>query len=328
MRNDVLDQMQRLRTERRPFALATVVAAGPPTSGTPGARALVLPDGQVEGWIGGHCAQPTVVRQALEALADGVPRLIILSPDDDPHTSSPPGVVRLPMRCAGQGELHIFVEPFLPAIELVIAGSSPVAQALAGLGALLGFEVWACDPDADRARFAEADRLVPSLDALKPLLTTRSYVIVATIGIYDEEAAHLALESPASYVGLVASQKRFAEVERYLRERGVAETRLAQLKRPIGTKSRAVLPAEIAFSVMAELLDIRRQRVGLTPLAPDAGSPALSAPRAEATDPICGMTVDIATARHTSERDGQRYYFCCAGCQRQFEAAVAEQAGG
>jgi xanthine dehydrogenase accessory factor len=309
---DILEQAQRLRAERRPFALATVVAARQPTSGSPGARAIVLPDGQLEGWVGGHCARPTVIRQGLDALAEGTSRLVVLSPEARETTHPAAGVVQVPMLCAGQGELQVFVEPFLPKSALVVVGESPVARALARFAALLNFEVWACDPAADMETFPEADRLVPSLDALAPQLGERNYVIIATIGEYDEEAAQVALNSPASYVGLVASKTRLTAVRAYLKEHGVSEERLAALKRPKGLPGLAVVPEEIAFSVMAELLETRRQRVGLLG--------ELTAPeRAEAIDPICGMTVDIATARYTSERDGQIYYFCGAGCKAAFD---------
>lgn len=312
MRHDLLDEVQRLRRDRQPFALATVVAAAQPASGTPGARAIVMPDGRVEGWVGGHCAQPTVARLALAALADGAARLVVLSPSVAEEATPRPGVVEVPMRCAGQGELHIFVEPFLPRIELAVIGASPVARTLAHLGALMDFEVWACDADADMAAFPDAERLVPTLDALREQLTARSYVVIATIGNYDEAAVEVALAGSASYVGLVASHKRFAALVAELRERGVAEDALERLARPKGLPGQANLPAEIAFSVMAELLEVRRRGVGNALDAP-------AAPRAEATDPICGMTVDVATARYTSERDGETFYFCCAGCLKQFE---------
>lgn len=316
MSRDILDEVQRLRSERRPFALATVVAAQQPASGTPGSRAIVLADGQVDGWIGGHCAQPAVIRQALESMADGAPRLVVISPDAMPEGGTPSGMVRVAMTCAGQGELQIFIEPFLPKIELVVVGASPVAQALVRLGKVLDFEVWACDAAASMEVFAQADRWMSSLDALKPQLTARNYVVIATIGAYDETAVMAALDSPASYVGLVASQRRFTAMRAYLRDQGIPDERTARLKRPKGTRWQAVLPAEIAFSVMAELLEVRRQRMGLT-------VEALPPVRATAIDPICGMTVDISTAHYTSERDGQAYYFCCAGCQTAFNATAA-----
>jgi xanthine dehydrogenase accessory factor len=98
MRHDLLDEVQRLRLDRRPFALATVVAAEQPASGTPGARAVVLPDGHMVGWVGGHCAQPTVTRLALAALTDGESRLVVLSPAVSEEATPRPGVVQVPMR--------------------------------------------------------------------------------------------------------------------------------------------------------------------------------------------------------------------------------------
>ncbi|HEU5347119.1 MAG TPA: XdhC family protein, partial [Ktedonobacterales bacterium] len=271
---------------------------------------------RVEGWIGGHCARPAVIRQGIEALAAGTPRLVVISPDVHEPTTPNEGVVRVPMLCAGQGELQVFVEPFLPKVALIIIGESAVARALARFGTLLDFEVWACDPLADMESFPDADRLVPTLDALKPQLTERSYVVIATIGEYDEDAAQMALESSASYVGLVASNKRLAAVKAYLSEHGFSEEQVASLKRPTGLSMFVIKPEEIAFSVMAELIAVRHQGLGVLTRSP-------APKRAEATDPICGMTVDVATARYTSERDGKIYYFCCAGCKATFEKQTA-----
>lgn len=316
MEPDILGEVQRLRAERRAFALATVVSAKQPSSGTPGARAIVLANGQIEGWVGGHCAQPTVIRQGLESLADGSPRLVVLRPDAQSESAAPAaGIVQVPMLCASEGELQIFVEPFLPRIELAIIGASPVAQTLARMGHLLDFDVYACDATADMQTFPDAQRLIHSLSALTPQLTSHSYVIVATINTYDEEAVQAVLESGASYVGVVASQKRFAAIEVTLRERGISDQQINRLKRPKGLPGPALRPGEIAFSVMAELLDARRQHIGF-----DLDTPPV--PRDEAIDPICGMTVDVATARYVSERGSQTYYFCCAGCQATFEASA------
>jgi xanthine dehydrogenase accessory factor len=311
MRDDILAQAEQLRAEHSVFALATVVVARQPTSGSPGAHAIIFPDGRVEGWIGGHCARPAVIRQSIEALSAGAPRLVVISPDIHEPTSLSEGVVRVPMLCAGQGELQVFVEPFLPKVALVVIGESIVARTLARFAALLDFEVWACDPLADMERFPDADRLIATLDALAPQLTERNYVVIATIGEYDEDAARVALESQASYVGLVAGKKRLAAVKAHLSDHGLTEEQVASLKRPTGLAQFVIKPEEIAFSVMAELLATRQQGVGILARTP--------APRrAEATDPICGMTVDVATAHYTAERDGQTYYFCCAGCRATF----------
>lgn len=312
MADDILAKAQQLRVEHSVFALATVVVARQPTSGSPGAHAIILPDGRVEGWIGGHCARPAVIRQSIEALTAGTPRLVVISPDVHEPTSLSEGVVKVPMLCAGQGELQVFIEPFLPKTALVVIGESAVARALARFAALLDFEVWACDPLADMESFPNADRLVPTIDALKPQLTERNFVVIATIGEYDEDAAQMTLDSSASYIGLVASNKRLAAVKAYLSEHGFTEEQVASLKRPTGLSTFVIKPEEIAFSVMAELLEVRHQGRGILTRLPVPQ-------RSEATDPICGMTVDVATARYTATRDGQTYYFCCAGCKAAFE---------
>ncbi|MGZ3681671.1 MAG: XdhC family protein, partial [Ktedonobacterales bacterium] len=162
--------------------------------------------------------------------------------------------------------------------------------------------------------FPDAHRLIHSLSAMTPQLTPHSYVVIATINIYDEDAARAALESEASYVGVVASQRRLAAIQATLRDQGISDERVSRLKRPKGLPGPALRPGEIAFSVMAELLDMRRQRVGFDLETPPS-------PRPVAIDPICGMEVDIATARYTSERGSEMYYFCCAGCQATFEAS-------
>lgn len=316
MRDDILAKAHQLRAEHAVFALATVVVARQPTSGSPGAHAIILPDGRMEGWVGGHCARPTVIHEGIEALTAGTPRLVVISPDIKEPTSLKDGVVKAPMLCAGQGELQVFVEPFLPKTALVVVGESAVARALAQFATLLDFEVWACDPLADMENFPGADRLVANLDALIPQLTERHFVIVATIGEYDEEAAQRALESSASYVGLVASNKRLASVKAYLSEQGLGDDLLDRLKRPAGLSSFVIKPEEIAFSVMAELIQARQQGLGVLSQMPPPQ-------RAEAIDPICGMTVDIATARYSSTRDGQTYYFCSPGCKVAFEKQPA-----
>ena len=313
MEPDVLAEVQRLRDTHVPFALATVVVAQLPTSGTVGARAIVTLDGALAGWVGGSCAQPAVQRECLEALADGAPRLLVLTPNARQGNPPRPGVVEVPMTCASQGELQIFIEPFLPRVTLAVIGRSPVARSLVKLGALLDFEVCACDPGAVGEDFPDAHRVVDRVETLTDQLTERSFVVVATIGSYDEEALLAALSTGAAYVGVVASIKRLGAVIDYLRGRGVAEADLARVRRSEGLPAKTLEPAEIAFSVMAQLLQVRRGVVG--------AGPAVPPPAATAVDPICGMAVHITAARYTSVRDGITFYFCAASCRAEFEAA-------
>src|SRR2546426_4951955 len=130
----------------RPFVMATVVAVARPTSARPGARGIVHPDGTIEGWVGGSCAQPVVVREALRSLQDGQPRLLRLSKDAPAEGRRGDGVVELVMTCHSGGTLEIYVEPHLPAPVLWVAGTTPIASALAALGAASGWRVSLVDP--------------------------------------------------------------------------------------------------------------------------------------------------------------------------------------
>src|SRR5438094_235192 len=151
------EQASRWRAAGEPFALATVVTCQRPTAAYPGAKALIRADGTLTGWVGGSCAQPTVIQEALKALADGHARLLRISPEFQHSAVPQEGVYDFVMTCASQGALEIFVEPFLPRPELLVIGETPVAQALARFGALLDFSVCVSDPAATRERFPDAD---------------------------------------------------------------------------------------------------------------------------------------------------------------------------
>jgi xanthine dehydrogenase accessory factor len=138
----------------------------------------------------------------------------------------------------------------------------------------------------------------------------RSAVLVATQGHYDEPAVEAALATPAGYVGLVASRKRSSSVSGWLRERGVAEEDVARLHAPAGLDLGATDHAEIAVAVLAELVAVRATR----PASPEVHLPE------QAVDPVCGMAVDVASAKFVTDHAGDRVYFCAAGCQRTFES--------
>ena len=320
--DDPLTRAVELRARREPFALATVVACRRPTSAYSGAKAIIEAGGAFSGWVGGSCAQPLVLREALAAIEDGQPRLLRISPDPPPSNEAEEGVLELAMPCQSQGALEIYVEPFLPRPELVVIGETPLAQALAQAGTLIEFDVCVSDPGATGDRFPDADLLLTDLAAVPPRLSADSYVVVATQGQYDEDALAAVLRSGAAYVGLVASAKRAESVLQYLRDSGFDSRELERLRCPAGLSLGAVTPSEIALSIAAEILQERRSRPAgrrraASEPVPQAATTSASA--AEALDPVCGMTVAIATARYTSEREGQTIYFCAAGCRERFE---------
>jgi xanthine dehydrogenase accessory factor len=318
-----------LEAAGRPFAVATVVAVRRPTSARPGASGLIHPDGSIEGWVGGSCAQPVVVREGLRALGDGQPRLLRLSKDVPAEGRRGDGVVELVMTCHSGGTLEIYVEPHLPAPVLWVAGTTPIAGALVALGSAAGWRVSVFDPVADPDAFPGAERVVVGTDiaGLDPGLAPA--IVVVTQGIWDEEALVAALGREAAYVGLVASPTRAAVVRSWLRdEGGVPEERLAALRAPAGLDLGGETAEEVALSILAELVQVRRGTASFVaspgPATLAGGASVGSAPLQPVVDdivlldPVCGMTVPREHARHLAEHDGVVYAFCSMGCRTSF----------
>jgi len=220
------------------------------------------------------------------------------------------------MTCHSGGTLEIYVEPFLPKALLVLVGHGPVIDTLATLGETAGHAV----------RVLPADAVAAALRGLA--LGPAAAVVVATHGDDDETALTAVLASAAGYVSLVASRKRAATIVETLRHRGVPAEQLARLKAPAGLDIGAVTPEEIAVSILAEIIQARRLRETSAPLPQSAGAAILSEPSTspEAKDPICGMTVLVATARHQSDWAGRSVYFCCRHCKETFDAEPARYA--
>lgn len=330
-RRDLFGRAAELTAAGQPFAFATVVAVARPTSARPGAHGIVHPDGTIEGWVGGSCAQPVVVREALRSLADGQPRLLRLSKEPPAEGRRADGIIELVMSCHSGGTLEIYVEPNLPAPLLWVAGTTPIAGALVALGAAAGFTVTLFDPDAEASAFPAADtvRTETSFGRVEP--EASPYVVVATQGQWDEEALASALRREAAYVGLVASPKRAAAVRAWLREEAdMPPERLAALRAPAGLDLGAETPEEIALSILGELVQVRRGRAsfvaspGPATVAGEASAAFVDTTIAPAADdivlldPVCGMTVDAAHARHLAEHDGVVYAFCSLGCRTRF----------
>ncbi len=308
MGEDLLALAVELRRRGEPFALATVVRCERPTSAKPGAKALIRRDGTVSGWVGGACAEPVVVREALSALRDGGPRLIALRGEGGVARGRTEGVVPYTMTCHSGGTLEIYVEPFLPKPLLVLVGHGPVVETLAALSQATDFATSVLTPETMEEGLT---RLTLGRD---------TSVVVATHGNADEEALERVLKSEAGYVSLIASRKRAAVVIESLRRRGVPAHRIDRLKAPAGLDIGAVTPEEIAVSILAEIVQNRR---GDKPDSSEdeehrIASEITSAPL-ESKDPVCGMLVEIASAKYRSEALGRVAYFCCAGCKESFE---------
>jgi xanthine dehydrogenase accessory factor len=324
MFDQFLNKAAELLAKGEPFVTASVVRFQAPISGKPGDKAIIFADGKMWGWIGGGCAQPVVIKEALKALADGKPRLVRISPTASPED----GVVDYTMTCHSGGTLDIYIEPVLPKPHILILGRSPIAQTLARLGKTIGYRISIVAPGADREQFPDVDllQMESNLGELKIALET--FIVVSTQGEGDEEALEQAARTNAEYVAFVASKVKAQKVLEYLREAGVLSERVSQIQAPAGLDIQATSPEEIAVSILAEIIQLRGSRA-----KPGAGSkksalPVLNLPvlNQEARDPVCGMLVNVSAAKYKSEHNGSHVYFCCAGCKQTFDWQPAKYA--
>lgn len=312
------NKAQELINQNVPFAIAVVVRAEKPTSGKPGDKALIIQDGTLYGWIGGSCSQPTVIREALKALKEGKSRFIRLSPDPESLTPRD-GLLDLPITCYSGGTLEIYIEPQYPQPRLLVIGDLAVARTLVALGKVMNYDVVAVDPDGHLSE--ETDHVVTDLAQVARHIRADTYVVVATHGKFDEAALEQVLRAKPRYIGLVASRKRYESVVEYLKGQGIAESALKQIKAPAGLDIHAQQGDEIALSIMAEIVQVRRAAQTADEWPNPIGEVADEAMALSGTaiDPVCHMEVEIATAKYTFDYEGKTYYFCAPGCKLSFK---------
>ena len=210
--------------------------------------------------------------------------------------------------------MDIAIEPMLPRPRLVVFGLSPVARALARLAGAMGYAVEAADPEADEEAFPGVERLWTGKPSAQKRPGGRAYAVVATMGERDEEALLEALSLEPDYLGVIASAKRFSQIRETALSRGAPSEALERIHSPAGFDIGAQTPEEIAISILAEIVYSARKPA-------ETEAPAEDATVVDAIDPVCGMTVEIATAKHTAEVGGRAWYFCCGGCRDRFVAA-------
>ena len=312
MFDQFLKKAAELLKKGEPFVTASVVRFQAPISGKPGDKAIIFADGKMWGWIGGGCAQPVVIKEALRALADGRPRLVRISPNAAPDE----GIVDYTMTCHSGGALDIYIEPVLPKPHILILGRSPIAQTLARLGRTIQYKISVAAPDADSEQFPDVDDFQTELDLQRFTVAPETFIVVSTQGEGDEEALERALKTDATYVAFVASKTKARKVFDYLTEAGIPTERVSQVRAPAGLDIHAASPEEIAASILAEIIQVRGSR---TRCAEPLAKTTPPVPSMEAKDPVCGMTVNVSTAKHTFAHQGNTIYFCCAACKQAFE---------
>lgn len=317
MAQEFFEQIHQLTHAGTSFAIATVVRVEKPISAKSGDKALIQEDGSLDGWIGGGCAQDTVVREAKKSIREAQPRLLRLVGMGAVAEKSE-GVLEFPITCHSGGTMDVYIEPVLPKPQLILLGNSPVAQTLAKLATTLNFEIVALDPNATHEQFPDASAVSTELDLKSIVVRPLSFIVVSTQGHDDELALEAAARSTAAYIACVASKKKFAGRADYLRDRGVSEEQIFRIKVPAGLDIGALTPDEIAASILAEMIQFRRQHFAPKQQEQAQAVAAVEEFVTEAIDPVCGMTVEIANARYISEHNGQKYYFCARSCMNSF----------
>ena len=313
MTGAVSQRARELAAEGTAFVVATVVRAQRPTSVKAGDVALVLADGTIEGFVGGVCAQQSVRVYSLKAIEIEEALLLRIVPDgpvgEDPETGREvpieEGAVTAQNPCLSGGAIEIFLEPVLPTPRVLVVGDTPIAAAVLSLGAELGLD------------------LVPVDEGAPDPAPGDLALVVAAHGRDELHTLRRGLEAGVPYIGLVASRQRGAGVIADLRTDGVSDEHLELIDVPAGIDIGARTPAEIALSILATIVAVRRgervaapghARLTAPPDAPGSTSPPI------VIDPICGMTVAAVAGTPSVEYDGETVYFCCEGCAAKFRA--------
>src|SRR5215471_6061945 len=312
MRFELIERVRELRAGRTPFVVATVVRVAKPASAHPGDSAIVLPDGTIEGFIGGMCSESTVRTQGLRQLASGRSVLLHITPPAQAavlhggpgpaelgmpgpagpgHAAETENEVTVGNPCLSGGALDIFLEVMRPPALVHAYGDTPVARALEAVGTAAGAEVR------------------PTTDAGAPIPADATAVVVASQGGDEHRVLTAALRAGVPYIGLVASRRRGAAV---LDGLGLDAEQRARVHTPAGLNIGAQSPGEVAVSIVAEIIAIASATRPFEITARDGeGGPAAPGAPEEATDPVCGMTVAVTESALYVETQEGRVYFCC-----------------
>jgi xanthine dehydrogenase accessory factor len=257
---ELLKEISKIRSEGGSAALATVVQVGGSAPREVGSKILIKDDGSLVGSIGGGTLEARICREAMSVLREAKAKMLHFDLTGEEEGDQ--------MLCGG--EMDIFIEPILPPPTLYIFGAGHISLSISKMAKMVGFRVVVIDDRAEFAnpeRFPEADQiLAQDFSATLPRLRIddSSYIAIVTRGHqFDEKVLEWAVQTEARYIGMIGSKKKNEVVFAHLRSRGISREKLEQVHAPIGLDIGAETPEEIAVSIVAELIRIkRRQRHG------------------------------------------------------------------
>lgn len=258
---EIYEEIVKLKGEGKPMALATIIGAEGSTPREPGAKMLVREDGTILGTIGGGCLEGQVIVDAVTAMREAKPRKVRydLTGREAAGTGTGTGMI-----CGGV--VDIYIEPIVPTPTVFIFGGGHISLSVSKISAMSGFQVTVIDdrPEfANRERFPEAGQVIAEKfsTAFPRLPVTRSsYLVIVTRGhADDQEVLEWALTTEAGYIGMIGSKRKIAALYRNLEKKGVPREALLRIHAPIGLDIGALTPEEIAVSIAAELIQVRRK---------------------------------------------------------------------
>ncbi len=254
---NIYQEINKIVTAGQEAALVTVISASRSTPRRVGAKMLVKPDGSILGTIGGGAIEASSIKMAIEAIKTRKQdrRIFNLVPDQEPG-----------MVCGG--EMEVLVEPILQTSTIYIFGGGHIGLILAKIGKLIDFNIAVIDDRAEfanRERFPDADLILneefaKSFDKLN--IDSQSYIVIVTHGHKnDEQVLEQAVRTPARYIGMIGSKSKIKTVFNNLLNKGVDNSLLQAVHTPIGLEIYAETPEEIAISILAEIIKVRRTPV-------------------------------------------------------------------
>jgi xanthine dehydrogenase accessory factor len=256
--NDIYEEITNIKAAGDTAALATVVSVKGSTPRAIGSKMLIKHDGTITGSIGGGCIEAEVWQNAMKVILENTPKL--LNYDLTGREDSPEGLI-----CGGT--MQIFVEPIVPEPVVYILGAGHIGFAVSKIAAIAGFKVVVVDdrpayaskerfPDAGKLHVGEPEEIIPQLR-----LNKVCYVVIACRGhLEDQRTLAQALKTPARYIGMIGSKKKVKTIFENLKAEGVTQDDLNRVHAPIGLPIAAETPEDIAISIIAEIVDIRRRK--------------------------------------------------------------------
>lgn len=254
--SDVFEELVRLRRAGRKCALATIVEVNGSIPSYESAKMLIRDDGTIVGTIGGGCVEAEVWSAGREVIESEKPKHLAFSLNQDAAYDN--GLI-----CGGQ--LNVFVEPVVPAPRAFLFGAGHISKSLCVIARAAGFSVVVVD---DRETFACRDRFpgaeeifADEYEAVFPKLAVNpaSYLIIVTRGHRDDmRVLRWAVRTPARYIAMIGSRRKVIGVIKELEKEGIPREAVERVFAPMGLEIGAVTPEEIAVSVVAEMIAVRR----------------------------------------------------------------------